>query len=63
MRTLLILTLVSLGYFKADWDKSEYMLIRKKIDSWLKKEIQDKFLWLRMLFRKENWRDEIQVLI
>jgi len=39
MRTLLILTSVSLRYFKADWDKSEYMLIRKEIDLWLKKEI------------------------
>ena len=29
MRILLILTSVSLRYFKANWDKSEYTLIRK----------------------------------
>ena len=29
MRTLLILTSVFLRYFKAAWDKSEYILIRK----------------------------------
>jgi len=29
MRTLSILTSVSLRYFKADWDKSEYTFIRK----------------------------------
>ena len=63
MRILLILTLVSLRYFKANWDESEYTLIKKYIDIWLKKEIQDKFLWLRMLFYKEKQRDEIQMLI
>ena len=29
MRMLLILTSVSLRYFKANWDESEYILIRK----------------------------------
>ena len=32
IRTLLILTSVSLRYFKTNWDKSEYTLIKKKID-------------------------------
>ena len=63
MRTLLILTSVFLRYFKADWDKSEYTLIKKKIDLWLKKEIQDKSLWLIMSFHKEKQRDEIWILI
>ena len=60
---LLILTSVSLRYFKADWDKSKYTLIKKRINPWLKKEIQDKSLWLRMSFHKEKQRDEIQMLI
>ena len=63
MRTLLILTSVFLRYFKADWDKSEYTSIKKKIDLWLKKEIQDKSLWLKMLFYKEKQRDEIWMLM
>ena len=63
IRTLLILTSVSLRYFKANWDKSEYTLIKKKIDLWLKKEIHDKSLWLRMSFCKEKQRDEIWILI
>ena len=54
IRTLLMLTSVFLRYFKADWDKSEYILIKKKIDPWLKKEIHNKSLWLRMLFYKEK---------
>ena len=29
IRMLLILTSVSLRYFKADWDESEYTLIKK----------------------------------
>ena len=32
MITLQILVSVSLRYFKTDWDESEWMLIRKKID-------------------------------
>ena len=63
IRILLILTSVSLRYFKADWEESEYMLIKKKIDLWLKKEIQNIFLWLRMSFCKEEQRDEIWMLI
>jgi len=54
MRTLLILTSVSLRYFKANWDKSEYILIKKKIEPWLKKDIYKTSLWLRMLFCKEK---------
>ena len=44
IRTLLILTSVFSRYFKANWDESEYtlILIKKKIDLWLKKEIQEK---------------------
>ena len=41
MRMLLILTSIFLRYFKANWDKSKYTLIKKKIDSWLKKKIQE----------------------
>ena len=59
MRTLLTLTSVSIRYFKANWDKSEYTLIKKKFEPWLKKKIHNKSLWLRILFYKEKWREEI----
>ena len=39
------------------------MLIRKKIDSWLKKETHEMSLWLKMLFCKEKQSWEIQMLI
>jgi len=63
MRTLLILTSVFLRYFKADWNESKYTLIKKKIKSWLKKEIHNKSPWLRMSFHREKWREEIQMLM
>ena len=57
MRTLLILTSVSLRYFKANCDESEYTLIKKYTEIWLKKEIQKMFLWLRISFcnKKQRW--------
>ena len=63
MRTLLILTSVFLRYFKANWNESEYTLIKKNIKSWLKKEIHNKSPWLRMSFHREKWREEIQMLM
>ena len=39
------------------------MLIRKRIDFWLKKEIHETSLWLKMSFHKEKQRQEIHILI
>ena len=39
------------------------MLIRKRIDFWLKKEIHETPLWLKMSFHKEKQRQEIHILI
>jgi len=49
-----MLTSVSLRYFKADWDKLEYMLIKNKMDSWLKNEMYKMSLWFKISFCKEK---------
>jgi len=57
MRTLLILTSVSLRYFKAVCEESEYMLIKKYTKSQLKKQMQEMSLWLKTSFHNEKQRD------
>ena len=54
MRTLLILTSVSLRYFKADCDESEYTLIKKYTRLQLMKETQEISWWLRMSLHREK---------
>jgi len=63
MRILLRLTSVSLKYFKVNWNKLEYTLIKYKIELQLKKEIQEMSLWLKMSFQREKHREEIQILM
>ena len=54
---MLILTSVSLRYFKANWEESEYTLIKKKMLFWLKKDIIEIFLWLKMSLWREKQRE------
>ena len=60
---LFMLTSVSLRYFKANWYKSEYILIKNKIKPWLKKEIYNMSLWLKISFQRLKQRDKIWILI
>ena len=53
-----MLTSVSLRYFKANWEESEYMLIKNKMSFWLKKDTIEIFLWLRMSLQREKQREE-----
>jgi len=54
MRTLLISTSISLSYFKADCDESEYILIKKYTRLQLIKDIQEISQWLKILLDKEK---------
>ena len=63
MRMLVILTSVFLRYFKANWEESEYTLIKKKIVLWLKNETYKMSLCRKMLLQKEKHIKEIWILI
>ena len=61
IRILFMLTSVSLRYFKADWDESKYILIKKKIELWLKKEIHDMCYELKPLKLDKRTNSYIRV--
>ena len=57
------MTSVFLRYFKAIWDKSEYISIKNKIELSLEKEIREMFLWLKISLYNEKWSKESLILI
>ena len=63
IRILLMLALVSLRYFEANWEESEYILIIKKMLFWLKKDIIEISLWLKMSLWREKQREESLMFI
>ena len=63
IRMLLILTSVSLRYFKAIYKESECILIKKYTRLQLKKEIQEISLWLKMFFHDKKRREDNLILI
>jgi len=54
------MTSVFLRYFKAIWDKSEYISIKNKIELSLEKEIREMFLWLKIsLYNKKQSKESL----
>ena len=60
---LVILASVFLRYFRADWEESEYTLIKKKIVSWLKNKTHEMSLYRKMSLQREKSMEEIWMLI
>jgi len=58
-----MLTSVSLRYFKAACDKSEYTLIKKYTKPQLKSKTQEMSLWLKTSFHNEKQREDNLMLI
>ena len=55
-------TSVSLRYFIAEWEESEYTFMIQKMSPLLKKEMRRISLWLIISLQKEKWKDESLVL-